>query len=112
MGRKRKKAKRMKDQWPAKPNQSGGEEKSTNRHVYIEPGARIDFVENLREQYEASQTKTATHNNKQLFWTKVGAGLILIYTFISAIQGCYTRQAANAATSAANTAQQTLIASN
>jgi hypothetical protein len=91
----RKKPKAVKNHPQAKPEHSGGEEKSTNRHVYIEPGAQIDFVKNLREKYDAAQRDDQTHKADQLFWTKVAAGLLLLATGFSGWQGFLTRKLIN-----------------
>ena len=70
----------------ADPKEDGGEEKSTKRHVYVEPGVQIDFVEDLRKQQKTNRSEDTTQHNKQLFWTKVAAGLILLYTLFSGWQ--------------------------
>ena len=75
------------------PHKKSSEKETTNRHVYIEPGAQIDFVQDLKQKYESSQGNASTHNKKQLFWTQVGAGLIFIYALITFWQGCLTREA-------------------
>jgi len=59
-----------------------GEEKSTNRHVYVEPGVQIDLVQDLKETYQSSQTDSTTQNNKQLFWTKISAGLLFVVALV------------------------------
>lgn len=61
-----------------KPNDEVRQKENTNRHVYIEAGAKIDFVQDLREQYKASHTASTAHNEKQLFWTKVASLLLLL----------------------------------
>jgi hypothetical protein len=75
--------------------QSGGEEKSTNRHVYIEPGVQIDFVKDIRKQHDADQTENRSLQRKQLFWTRVAAGLILLYTAFAGWQVSLTNTAIN-----------------
>jgi hypothetical protein len=62
--------------------QAEGEEKSTNRHVYVEPGVQIDLVQDLKKTYQSSQTDSTTHGNKQLFWTKISAGLLFLVALI------------------------------
>jgi hypothetical protein len=74
------------------PKQHGSQEKSTNRHVYIEPGAQIDFVQDLRQKHDAAQEQSATHNKKVLFWTITSAILLFIYAGITGLQACLTRQ--------------------
>jgi hypothetical protein len=69
------------------------QKENTSRHVYIEPGAQIDFVKSLREKYDADQKENVAHNKKQLFWTKVGAALILFYAGITLWQVVVTRSA-------------------
>ena len=94
---------RGKHHQPANPKQDSTQKESTNRHVYIEPGAQIDFVKNLREKYDAAQRDDQTHKANQLFWTKVAAGLVLLAAGFSGWQGYLTRQLAL-------TARQTLAA--
>jgi hypothetical protein len=76
---------------------SEGQEKSTNRHVYVEPGVQIDFVDDLKKKYQSNQGDNATHSNKILFWTKVSAGLLFIYAGLAWWQGCSARRSADAA---------------
>jgi hypothetical protein len=68
---------------------------STKRHVYVEPGVKIDFVQDLRDKYDSSQTEDATHSKKILFWTQVSAVLLFIYAGLTAWQGCLTRESIN-----------------
>ena len=58
--------------------QGESEEESTKRHVYIEPGVKVDLVDDLKQQYKASQGESTTHSNKILFWTKISAALLLL----------------------------------
>jgi hypothetical protein len=74
------------------PKQDGGDKKSTNRHVYVEPGVQIDFVQDIREKYDAAQEKTTGHSKKILFWTIVSAILLFIYAGVTAYQAFLTRQ--------------------
>jgi hypothetical protein len=74
------------------PHKKPSEKESTNRHVYIEPGAQIDFVQDLRKKYETAQTDNKTHNDRQLLWTKIAAGLLFITACFTGWQGCLTRQ--------------------
>jgi hypothetical protein len=80
----------------------------TVRALYVEPGVQIDFVQDLKEKYDTAQGDDKTHKNKQLFWTKVAAGLLLLTAGFTGWQGYSTKKAADAATSAANTANITL----
>src|SRR5258708_4102432 len=68
---------------------------STKRHVYVEPGVKIDFVQDLRDKYDSSQTEDATHSKKILFWTQVSAVLLFIYAGLTAWQGSLTRESIN-----------------
>jgi len=98
----------MKNDPAPKQKHSEGKEESTNRHVYVEPGVQIDLVEDLKKTYQTSQTDSTTHNKNQLFWTKVGAGLIFAYALLTFWQGCSTKKAADAARDAATTAGNNL----
>jgi hypothetical protein len=77
---------------PADPNSKRSQKESNKRHVYIEPGAKIDFVEDLRKKYETAQTDDNTHKTQQLLWTKIAAGLLLVTAGITWWQGCLTRE--------------------
>jgi hypothetical protein len=69
-----------------------GQEKSTNRHVYIEPGVQVDFVQDLKKKYDAAQQGSTTHSNKILFWTKISALLLFSYAGLTAWQGYLTHE--------------------
>lgn len=64
------------------------------------------------DKYDTAQSENKTHNDKQLFWTKVAAFLLLLAAGFAGWQGYSTKKAADAANSAARTARETLIASN
>lgn len=83
----------MGNQSDSKPDQSGSEEKSTNRHVYVEPGVQIDFVQDLKDQKDSERGEDKADKRRQLFWTKIGSGLVLLYTFASIIQVWISSQA-------------------
>ena len=88
----RKKTQGTKNQRPARPEQDGGEEESTKRHVYVEHGVKIDLVEDLKQQQQSSEAHRSTHQKRQLFWTKVASGLLLLTAGLTAWQGFLTRQ--------------------
>jgi hypothetical protein len=77
------KAKHPQNNPTSDPHKKGGEKETTNRHVYVEPGAKIDFVEDLRQEYKANQSDSTTHNKQQLFGTKIGAGLVFVYVALT-----------------------------
>lgn len=79
------------DHPPSVEKRREGDDKSTNRHVYIEPGVQIDLVKDLKKTYESSQTDGTAHNKRQLFWTKVSAGLLFIYAGLTSTQACLTK---------------------
>jgi hypothetical protein len=56
-----KKSKRPEDNSPTNPDEKCRYPESTNRRVYIEPGIQIDFVKDLREEYNACQKETSSH---------------------------------------------------
>jgi len=84
------------DPKPAK-EQGQSTKESTNRHVYIEPGVQIDLVQDLKNQYKTANKDTTTHNEQQLLWTKIAAGLVFLYTAFSGYQACLTRNIADTA---------------
>jgi hypothetical protein len=88
-------AKYIKQNPNSETKQPSGEEKSTKRHVYVEPGVQIDFVKDLKDQHETNQTENRTQQKKQLFWTRIAAGLILLYTAFSGWQVLLTNTAIN-----------------
>jgi hypothetical protein len=76
-----------------KPDHDGGEKDSTKRRVYVEPGVQIDFVKDLKEKYDAAQSDDKTDKAKQLLWTKIAAGLLLLAAGFAGWQDCLTRAA-------------------
>src|SRR5258708_7770052 len=68
------------------PNKNGSPKETSNRHVYVEPGAQIDLVEDLKKEYKTANKETSTNNDKQLFWTKVASGLLVITAFFTGWQ--------------------------
>jgi hypothetical protein len=87
-----------------KPHEDGRDDKSTKRHVYIEPGAKVNFVEDLRDEYRTANTETSTHNNKQLLLSSATIILLLITSGFTFWQGFSTKRAADATTKAADVA--------
>jgi hypothetical protein len=85
----------MKNDQHPKPKNDGPKKETTSRHVYIEPGAKIDFVQDLKDKYESAQGDNKTNNNKQLLWTKIAAGLLLLTAGFSGWQGVLTRRSVN-----------------
>lgn len=77
---------------PAKPKQDSGEEKSTNRHVYVEPGVQIDFVQDLKKKHDTERLEASTHEKKKFVAELVTIILIAIYAAITGWQGCLTRE--------------------
>jgi hypothetical protein len=67
------------------------EKEITNRHVYVEPGVQIDFVQDLRKKYDVNQEKSNANSTRQLRWTIIGAVLVLIYALITAYQAYLIR---------------------
>jgi hypothetical protein len=82
----RNKSKAVKNHPHPDPKQDCGGEKSNNRHVYIEPGAQIDFVQDLKQKYDSAQRDDNTNKAKQLFWTQIAATLLLITAFFAGWQ--------------------------
>lgn len=76
----------MKNDPPSSKKHFQGEEESTKRHVYIEPGVQIDLVQDLKKKYETAQSEGTTHSNKILFWTKISAGLLFVYVGLTLLQ--------------------------
>jgi hypothetical protein len=74
------------------PKQPSSEKESTNRHVYIEPGVKMDLVDDLKKQFKAAQDENTAHQNRSLFWTKIAAAVLLIYTFLTGWLGLPTRE--------------------
>ncbi len=55
------------DETHAQDEQKHTKKESDYRRVHIEPGSKIDFVEDFRKQYETANQQTSTYNGKQLF---------------------------------------------
>jgi hypothetical protein len=102
------KSKRPEDHRTTSPKHNGTQNESTKRHVYVEPGVEVDFVQDLKDRHNTEQRETTTHNKKQLLWTKVTAALVLIYAGLTWWQGCSTSTAARAARDAADVASRTM----
>jgi len=83
-------------------------EKSANRHVYIEPGVQIDLVQDLKQKYETAQSDNAAHSKKILFWTKISAALLFIYAGLTLLMYFANKKSADAAKNAADTANTAL----
>jgi hypothetical protein len=77
------------------PTNRGSEEKSTSRHVYIEPGVQIDIVKDLKEQHKTERTENTAAHKKQLFWTKIASGLLFLTAIFAFWQGLLTRESIN-----------------
>lgn len=59
------------------------DEKSSKRHVYVEPGVKIDLVDDLKTEQRAKDKEELAHSRKQLFWTRIGFALVLASTVIA-----------------------------
>src|SRR4051812_1385987 len=77
---------------PAANEHPDSKKESTNRHVYIEPGAKIDIVDDLRKQHDTEREEDRSASKKQLFWTRLAAGLVLLYTLVTVAQAYLTRE--------------------
>jgi hypothetical protein len=67
------------DHHSASPKENSRDNKSTKRHVYVEPGVQIDLVKSFKEQYDTGRRETTRQNNEQLLWAKITALLVLVY---------------------------------
>src|SRR6266511_207045 len=74
------------------PNDNGSQKETTNRHVYIEPGAKIDLVQDLRNDIKTAQADGTKQASKQLFWAKVAAFAAIGATFFVGLQGLLLQQ--------------------
>lgn len=68
------------------------QKENTNRHVYIEPGVKMDFVQDLRDKFDAGQKDSASHSKKILLWTIISAALLFIYAGLTFWQGHIARK--------------------
>ena len=87
------KAKAVKNQPAADQKEAESAEESCNAHGYVENGIEIDLVQDLKKKYQTATDDQTAHNKKQLFWTKIAAGLVFVYALLTGWQGCLTRQA-------------------
>jgi hypothetical protein len=53
------------------------------------------LVKSFREEYRANQSNNTAHNKRQLFWTKISAGLLLGYVGLTFWQACSAQQSLN-----------------
>lgn len=81
---------------PSDHKDAEGGEQSTNRHVFVEPGVKLDFTDGLKKQHETERTQDQTTQKKQLRWTMATAGLVAIYTLVMVWQGILTRDSLKA----------------
>jgi hypothetical protein len=89
-------------------NKDTSSDKPNKRHVYVEPGVKIDLVQDLKEKYNAAQENSGEHNRKQLFWTKASTVILLGYSIITLLMYKANRDAADAAQTAAGAASRQL----
>src|ERR1700676_2398718 len=89
------------------PGPSGDRKESTKRRVYIEPGAQIDIVRDLREEYRASQASTAVSNKRQFYLLLLSTLLLFTYTGLTASQAYSAHRALREALQASRTANKT-----
>jgi hypothetical protein len=89
----------------SKPHEDSPKKESTNRHVYIEPGAKIDLVQDLKNAYHTANEQTSAHNDKTLFWARIGAIFTILYVGLTGLIYNSSRQSAEAAVKAAKAAQ-------
>jgi hypothetical protein len=82
------------------------EKENTKRHVYVEPGVQIDFVEDLKREYKTANSQNSTHSERQLQWSKVSTGLIFVYALLTLLMYCATKKSADAAEKAATFAEK------
>lgn len=79
---------------------------SDDRHVHVEPGVEIDFVRDVKDRYEAVQKDGAASTKKQLYWTKIGAVLLLATAVFTFWQGYSARESVNASLESLKTARK------
>ena len=99
----------MKDHNPPNGKRGDGGKENTNRHVYIEPGAQIDIVPELKKQHATERKEDRTAQDKQLMWTKIAAVLIATYTLVMIWQACLTRQSNKTNREAMTTVQRAFV---
>ena len=71
---------------PTQPHGDRGEEKSTNRHVFVESDVQINLADNLKEQLEIDRKQNTAHQKTQIRWTTVAAGLLFLTVLIYFLQ--------------------------
>lgn len=88
----------------AKQRQSevGKEQKETR--VRVDGAITVDLAQNLKGAIETECRDRKTSADEQLLWTKIGAGLLFLYSLFTLWQACSTKEMAR-------TAQQQLISS-
>jgi hypothetical protein len=92
----RKKSKVDKNQGGSGAKHPQSQKETTNRQVFVEPGVKIDFVDDLREEHKTRHGENTAHQKSQLRWTKIAAGLVFIYTVVMGWQAILTHQSLKA----------------
>jgi hypothetical protein len=63
------------------PDAGTSGEENSNRNVHPELTVCLDVVEELKKQHAAERGEDHSHQQKQLAWTIIAAGLVFLYTF-------------------------------
>lgn len=74
-----------------KPDQCGSHEKKCHCCVHAPFSGKIDLVQDLKHEYKAANRTTDAHNKRQLFWTKIAAGMVIATSFFTGWQALLTR---------------------
>lgn len=93
---------------PANPHQNSPCKETNNHHVFIEPGAKIDLVDDLKKNYEAANESSGTHGHKSLFWARIATISTVLYFIVTGFIFVASKKSADAAASAADTAKNAL----
>ncbi len=78
----------MKDHHSTDEKNGKGNKESCNTHAHVEGGIEIDFSQDLKKQKQTEHDETTAYNKKQLWWTRVTAGLVFVYALFTFWQGC------------------------
>src|SRR5579864_6355375 len=93
---------------PATPHKDSPQKENYNRHVFVEPGAQIDLVDDLKNEYKSANTGSTTHNRKALVWVRITAIFTVLYFFVTGLIYLASKKSADAAFNSAETSKNTL----
>src|SRR5437660_5541534 len=103
-----KKSHHIQNQKAPEPDKGSTQKETYNRHVFVEPGAKIDLVNDLKNDYKAANDSAEAHNRKSIFWARIAAIFTVLYFSVTALIYLSSKKSADAADRSAKTAESTI----